>query len=125
MSNMKPQAGNKSRMSLLPFRALEAVASAFHHGAIKYEPWNWMEGHDPTRYADALLRHVHAFADPTLPDYDEESGLHHLAHAGACVLILLTYLHVGWQQPKNAKETDVPKPVLPKIPRLHDPYGIE
>lgn len=92
MSDLKP-AGIKAPLNLLPIRPLRAIAAAMEHGAVKYEPWNWQDVEKPQAeinelYA-ALLRHTLAASDPSENDIDAESGLHHIAHAGACVMLLL------------------------------------
>lgn len=76
----------KTRWSLLPLDALEQVCKAFMHGADKYGDGNWEQGAAYNRYWDALERHMVAWQRGE--DLDTESGLNHLAHAGACVLIL-------------------------------------
>lgn len=89
--NLKPRVG-KAPLWLLPARPLRAIAGALLDGATKYAPWNWTK-QDPTearaQYGSALMRHVTAALDPTEPDRDSESALHHLAHAGACIVILI------------------------------------
>jgi hypothetical protein len=59
------------------------------HGAIKYEFYNYKKGGglDWDRPYSALLRHVTAWWDGE--DYDDESKLHHLKHAGACIAMLI------------------------------------
>lgn len=92
MSDLKPLS-LKAPMHLLPARPLRAIVAAIEHGAIKYEPWNWQDMSKNKERIDelvaALLRHVTAAADPAESDYDEESGLHHMMHAGACVILAI------------------------------------
>lgn len=78
----------KTRLDLLPFRALEKVGEVLTYGAKKYEPDNWrhVEGWR-WRYLGAVLRHI--FAWQRGERLDPESGLPHLAHAACCVLFLL------------------------------------
>lgn len=78
----------KPRWDLLPFRALDEIAKVLEFGARKYAPDNWrkVEGWR-WRYLGATFRHLAAWA--TGERLDSESGLHHLAHAGCCVLFLL------------------------------------
>lgn len=78
---------DKTPMGLLPGRALQEVARVFGFGAEKYSPNGWREVRPGSRYLDAALRHLTAHADGE--DVDAESGLSHLAHACACVLILI------------------------------------
>lgn len=78
----------KSRMALLPPRALKEVARVLTYGAQKYDEHNWkkLENLEP-RYMDALLRHVFDYLSGE--ELDEESGLSHLAHAVCCLLFVL------------------------------------
>ena len=80
---------DKAPLGMLPAAALEAIAHVFKFGADKYSRDNWQAvvTDDPSRYIDAALRHIYAHADGE-PD-DPESGLPHLAHAGACICFLL------------------------------------
>lgn len=75
---------------LLPPRSLLAIADVLTFGAAKYavDNWKWVEdAHE--RYTDALFRHLYAWQDGERND--PESGLHHLAHAGCCLLFLLWF----------------------------------
>ena len=78
----------KNRFSLMPAEARAEVAKAFTYGAQKYPPHNFRKGTEWSRYVDALYRHMNAWE--TREDKDPESGLNHLAHASACLMILLT-----------------------------------
>lgn len=69
----------EAQYSLIPPRALRALAEVYGRGAKKYERHNWARGYDWSASHDALLRHIQAFWDGK--DYDDESGQHHLAHA--------------------------------------------
>lgn len=91
----KPTAGRKDdqgkpQPSLLPPRPLMLIAAVLTFGARKYERDNWQRVEDARhRYADALLRHVFAWLGGEA--LDPESGHHHLAHAGCCILFLLHF----------------------------------
>lgn len=102
MKDLKPR-GVKAPLDLIPARPLRAISAAMLDGARKYAPWNWTEHTGDWRetYSAALRRHVSAFTDPTEPDVAEDSGVHHLAHAGACILILLWHLGVDFTEPKS------------------------
>lgn len=78
----------KWRFSLLPWGALKEVIHVLEFGANKYAENNWMQvDNHRQRYFDAAIRHLTAwYAGERL---DAESGLHHLAHAGCCILFLL------------------------------------
>jgi hypothetical protein len=87
-------------------------------GAEKYIPWNWTEETEDWReaYTNAMLRHAHKFADPNEPDEDvgtEEvrgSGLNHLCHVGACAVIMLWKMGIGYVVPNAAKRNDLEPP---------------
>lgn len=100
MSDLKPL-GEKAPLNLLPATPLRAISSVMQHGSVKYAPWNYVDNSQAQARTDeqlaALLRHVCKASDPTQSDYDDESGLHHLAHAGACVLILLQKLGIDYE----------------------------
>lgn len=77
----------KLRMELLPPRGVEAAARAMTYGAKKYAPRNWEKGIEPDRLMAATLRHLFAvMRDETK---DSESGLNHLDHAAASILMLI------------------------------------
>ncbi len=80
---------NKTRYELLPFDALEEVARVLSMGAVKYGDRNWEQGMRFGRIIGAAIRHITAYARGQ--ERDEESGLHHLAHATCCCLFLLAY----------------------------------
>lgn len=83
----------KADLSILSYDALSQIAKAFEFGAKKYGRYNYLGGMEWTRIGSALLRHTYAWVWGE--DCDEESGLHHLAHAGACVIMLLDYVLKG------------------------------
>jgi len=83
----KDDAG-KLRYSLIPARALEAVAAVLTYGAERYGAWNWTRVENAhERYQDAAFRHQEARRKGEM--HDPESGLPHLAHAVACLLFRL------------------------------------
>jgi len=74
---------------------------------VKYAPWNWQQNTDQATINEllaALLRHTTAASDPSQSDYDDESGLHHLTHAGACIMILLFKLDIDYAPSKFLSE---------------------
>ena len=83
----------KLRFSLLPIVALREIVKVFEFGAKKYGDFNWRKGRDWSNYYDATHRHITAFWNSE--DRDEESGLLHLAHAGCCIMILLSFQVLG------------------------------
>lgn len=81
----------KPPMGLLPWEALREIAFVLGYGGRKYEdPYNYRKGTYWSRYYDAALRHIYAWIGGE--DFDPESGLNHLAHAGCCILFLLTFI---------------------------------
>ncbi len=80
----------KPRWSLFPFRAAEEIVKVLTFGAEKYEVDNWKRVPEPKdRYFSAMLRHLSAWNEGERDD--EESGLHHLGHAGCCLLFLIWF----------------------------------
>lgn len=85
--------GEKARMSLLPFGALELVARVMTYGAKKYAPNNWktLENAEE-RYANAMLRHFKAWqSGERLDDGPGGSGLPHLAQVACNALFLCAF----------------------------------
>ena len=80
----------KPDYALVPAEAIDEIAKAFSFGAKKYSANNWRLGFKWTRVTSALLRHTFAWLKGE--DLDPESGLSHLAHAGACVCFLITFV---------------------------------
>jgi len=78
----------KLRWSLLPLGPIREIIRVLEFGAKKYGENNWQKlDNGRTRYYEALLRHITAWFEGEVND--PESGLHHLAHAGCCLLFLL------------------------------------
>lgn len=69
---------------------LKAVAAVLTYGAQKYAADSWQGVPEAQRrYEDALERHLNAWR--LGQSCDDESGLHHLAHAACNVLFLLWF----------------------------------
>jgi len=78
----------KARVDLVPPALMLAVAEAMANGATKYGPYNWRESKiSSSVYYAAMLRHIFAWWDGE--DFAEDSGVHHLAHAAACIALIL------------------------------------
>lgn len=78
----------KPPLSLVPPCFHVYVSMAMKDGARKYGPYNWRkEKVQSMIYLDAAMRHVQSFVDGETNAKD--SGQHHLAHAAACMAILL------------------------------------
>ena len=87
MDNGRKQDGGKLEYGLLPPLALEETVKVLTFGAQKYERDNWQKVPDSKRrYFDAMQRHVWAWKQGE--QIDEESGIHHLAHAMCCMMFL-------------------------------------
>lgn len=79
--------GEKIPLALLPTEALEEIAKVLSFGSRKYSDWNWAQGFKWSRLYSSTLRHLYAHMRGE--DKDPETGLSHLAHAGANVLFLI------------------------------------
>jgi hypothetical protein len=85
----------KPDWALIPAHELEDVVRVFTMGAEKYGRENWKRvDNGMFRYYSAMMRHIRAYksyietGDPE-DLYDEESGLHHLAHAMTNAMFLM------------------------------------
>jgi hypothetical protein len=94
-------ADGKCPLGLIPLRVLKGPARAFEHGAAKYAPGNYIGGTTdngaPQRYASAALRHLSDLQGlsglfDNLTAADRESGLPHLDHAIASLVMLRAIL---------------------------------
>lgn len=85
--NGKKFDNGKPPMHLLSYSSRAEIASALAYGAKKYGEYNYREGLKQSRVWDAIERHLGQWSDGQ--DNDEESGLPHLAHAGAGIIMLL------------------------------------
>lgn len=88
-SNPKDAIGlTKVSVTKVPFVALLHAAHAMMNGADKYGSYNFRETKvQASIYIDACLRHVAAWFNRE--ERAEDSGVHHLGHAMACLAILL------------------------------------
>lgn len=84
----------KIRLSLVPPSSIIYEASAMEDGADKYGPYNWrLKKVRCSIYIDAFRRHVDQFWDGE--DFAKDSKKHHLAHAKACLGIIIDALETG------------------------------
>lgn len=74
---------------LMPGDALEEIVKVLDFGQRKYAARNWEKGMAWHRPYSALMRHMWAWWRGE--DKDQETGLSHLAHAGCCILFLLSF----------------------------------
>lgn len=78
----------KPSLALMPSAAMIEAAGVFELGADKYGPFNWRRNPvESMTYANAALRHIFKWIDGQ--DFDEESGCLELAHAIACLAIVI------------------------------------
>ena len=80
---------DKVPVELVPTEAIEAIAEVLAFGAQKYSANNWRSGFKWSRLFGACLRHIYAHMRGQ--NIDPESGLSHLAHAGCCIMFLITH----------------------------------
>jgi hypothetical protein len=83
----------KPDLSLVPYSFLMEVAKALMYGEKKYGRYNFEKGFPTHRLLSAALRHIWAYVNGE--DKDPESGLSHLAHAGASLAMLVRCLELG------------------------------
>jgi hypothetical protein len=78
----------KTRWDLMPLGPLEQICLAMMEGAAEYGPYNYRYIENwRRRYFAACCRHLFAWMRGEW--IDPKSRLSHLAHAGACILILM------------------------------------
>lgn len=101
----------KLPLDLVPPIAMQHLAAAFKDGEAKYNPFNWREQQvSSTVYYAAAMRHLFAWFDGE--DFADDSGVHHLAHAMACMAIVLDAESVGMlndNRPTAGKAADMQK----------------
>lgn len=79
---------DKPDYSLLPPNALEEVVKVLTIGAKKYDRHNWKKlDNIDDRYFAAAQRHLWALQKGEI--YDDETGIHHGAHAICCIMFLV------------------------------------
>lgn len=79
----------KNQLALISPLALWEIGRIYTMGARKYTARNWEKGMPYTKTMDAALRHIVKWLAGHRND--EESGLHHLAHAAWNLIALLHY----------------------------------
>lgn len=85
---------NKIPLHLFPETATIYGALGLLDGMLKYGRSNWREaGVRASIYYDACRRHLNAWFEGE--DLDSDSGLPHLAHAIACIAILIDAESIG------------------------------
>lgn len=79
----------KVRHDLLEPYAIDELAKVFTFGADKYAVHNWLKGMNWSKVLASLKRHINKFEKGE--DFDEETGLYHMAHAAWNALALVSY----------------------------------
>ena len=87
-------AKDKADFTLMPWGAIKHIEPVMAFGAGKYEPIGYYTVPERrTAYIKALMRHMVDYfigiAQGTAEPCDPETGLPHLHHAGACILIAI------------------------------------
>ena len=78
----------KPQFSLMKHEALLEMVAVLTYGAKKYSPDNWKKLENARqRYFDAANRHMWEWFGGE--ERDQESGLHHLAHAMSSLMFLI------------------------------------
>jgi hypothetical protein len=84
----------KPQLNLVPPSSKIYEALALQDGASKYGAYNWRANKvQLSIYIAALQRHVDQFWDGE--DCAQDSGVHHLAHAKACLGIIIDCIETG------------------------------
>lgn len=79
----------KTRHDLLEPYAIDQLAKVFTVGASKYAVHNWLKGMDWSKVVASMKRHINKFEQGE--DFDEETGLYHMAHAAWNAMALVSY----------------------------------
>lgn len=88
-------AKTKPPISIIPYESLANISLAMAYGAEKYGRGDYRNQDTLcwTLYADACYRHLGEWLEGT--DRDRESGIHHVSHAAASLVILLFLISQG------------------------------
>lgn len=82
----------KIMMDLLPEYPIREMAKVFTYGANKYAPYNWLKGLSWMKTLASMKRHISRFEAGE--DFDEETGLPHMAHAMTNAAFLVEYSRI-------------------------------
>lgn len=88
----------KTRVELVPYDAIEAIARAREYGVNKYgTEWEWYDHGTTEDFVSAAIRHLYKWNDARRLDNrteeDEESGLNHLDHAICSIAMAIALEH--------------------------------
>jgi hypothetical protein len=87
---------HKSSVGVIPSQAIMAIGEVFTSGMDKYGHRNWENHANEWRWSDLIastLRHIYKWQ--YREDLDDESGIHHLAHAMTNLTMLYTLIVCG------------------------------
>ena len=85
----------KVPLHLVPASSTIYQALAMADGAEKYGPYNWRDNKViASIYVAACKRHLEAWFDSS-EEYADDSGIPHLAHAVACICIIIDAYETG------------------------------
>ncbi len=80
----------KRRYSLIPKGSINKILDVLEFGARKYKDNNWKEvSNSRERYYNATMRHIDSWWNGE--KNDQETGIHHLAHAATNLLFLIWF----------------------------------
>lgn len=82
----------KLKWSSFPKFLIRPLIEVAHFGETKYDKFNFLDGQKVLTCMDSMDRHLDKFMDPNLPDIDDESKCHHLAHVAWNALVALYML---------------------------------
>jgi len=109
---------NKPKFSLIKQDALMEMVAVLTYGAKKYSPDNWMHlDNARQRYFDAANRHLWQWFGGE--ERDEESGLHHLAHAMSSLMFIIQMDINKEKEMDSWKATEMPSLFTPPS----EPHG--
>lgn len=94
---MKEKQG-KLPYELIPFECIDKLAEVLGFGATKYPLYSWKKA-DKDDFVAAAFRHMSQYRQGVR--FDDESGLHHLAHAMCNVVFALWHETQGDNDANN------------------------
>lgn len=106
MSEAVKYDAGKPSYDLIPAQALEELAKVYTLGAQKYARRNWEKGMNWCRIFGAIMRHSWAWMRGET--FDQESGLHHMAHAAFGCLALVEYHYTKAGKDDRIEAEEIP-----------------
>lgn len=83
---------DKIKLNLIPPYSIEQIGKVFTSGAVKYGDNNWQKGMKWSKVIGSLKRHLLKFESGE--DFDEETGIYHLAHLVTNAMFLMEYYKI-------------------------------